>query len=114
MANYINLNEQEVMIRDFIKTYGKYLDRSRLADKQYYRLHGKAYLDSVYNMLDKSGFYIFHNNFDNRTDNKQPRIYLWFGSTNDFYPITALRFEKFKREFEERNNIKRRMYKYTI
>lgn len=112
-SKYISLKEQEATIRDFIKRYSAYLDRSEL-NKNYYRLHGKAYLESLYNMLDKSGLYIFSDNFDTRDKAEQPRICLWLegnGAAGDFLPITGLRIETFKREFEKRNNVKRKKYK---
>ena len=108
---YISIKDQEATIRDFIKRYSAYLDRSELTDKHYYRLHGKAYLDSVFNMLDKSGTYLFSNNFDDRCEAKQPRISLWLEREGVFLPITGLRIETFKREFEKRNNVKRKKYK---
>lgn len=114
-SKYISIKNQEATIRDFIKRYSAYLDRSELTNKHYYRLHGKAYLDSVYNMLDKSGLYLFCNNFDDRHEVKQPRISLWLEGNShreaEFLPITGLRIEKFKREFEKRNNVKRKKYK---
>ena len=114
-SKYINLKDQEATIRDFIKRYSAYLDRSELANKKYYRLHGKAYLESVNLMLDKSGTYIFDDNFDDRMIAKQPRICLWLEGDacreGDFLPITGLRIETFKREFEKRNNVKRKKYK---
>lgn len=113
MAKYTDLSieKQEELVRSFIKTYSKYLNRYKL-DKNYSKQKGRKYLEGVDDMLDKDGFYIFSADEDSKG---HFRISLWIETDsehgNDFYPITELRWQRFVKQFEERNNIKRRTYK---
>lgn len=105
-SNYIPVAKQEELIRGFVKTYGKYLDRSEL-DKYYTKKKGRKYLEEgVENMMDKSGFYIFSSEEDSKG---RFRISLWIESDsergNDFYAITAQRWDRFIDQFEKRNKV---------
>ena len=103
-SNYIPVAKQEELIRGFIKTYSKYLDRSEL-NRYYTKMKGRKYLEEgVDNMMDKSGFYIFSSEEDSKG---RFRISLWIESDsdrgNDFYAITEQRWERFIDQFEKRN-----------
>ena len=111
-SNYIPVAKQEELIRGFVKTYSKYLDRSEL-DKNYTKQKGLKYLEvGVNNMMDKAGFYIFGSESDSKG---RFRIALWIESNsdrgNDFYAITAQRWERFIDQFEKRNNVALKKYK---
>ena len=103
-TNYIPVAKQEELIRGFVKTYGKYLDRSKL-EKNYTTKKGEKYLDDgVGKMMDKSGFYIFSFEDDSKG---RFRISLWLESArgNNFYPITEQRWCRFIEQFEKRNKV---------
>lgn len=109
-STYMPIEKQEALVRAFIKTYSRYLDRAKL-DIYYYKLKGREYLEAgVDDMMDNDGFYLFSSKADS---NGHFRISLWIESdaNNNFYPITELRWKRFVKQFEERNNVKRRKYK---
>lgn len=102
-TEYMSIEKQEELVRSFIKTYSRYLDRSELK-KNYSSLKGRKYLeDGIAMMLDKDGFYLFSSEEDDR---KHFRIALWLETNSDdsnFYPITELRWKRFVEQFEKRN-----------